>query len=117
MTEKDRQGLTEFIDVLEQSDSPELRCQSDMRCLLTIAANSQSARIAHQELMIQAEWAALVTILYQSETFHRQIVDDYRHLLAAFRAEDEQLAARMAGTLIDHFTSRLIEFKFSVQTF
>ncbi|KFD19113.1 MULTISPECIES: FadR/GntR family transcriptional regulator [Tatumella] len=116
MTEKDRQGLTEFIDVLEQSDSPELRCQSDMRCLLTIAANSQSARIAHQELMIQAEWAALVTILYQSEAFHRQIVDDYRHLLAAFRAQDELLAAKVAGTLIDHFTTRLIEFKFSVQT-
>lgn len=115
MTEQDRQGLSAFIDVLEQSDTPELRCQSDMRLLLTIAANSQSAKIAHQELMIQSEWAALVTLLYQSDRFHHQVVAAYRQLIAAFRANDEQLAANVSSQLIDLFTSQMIEFKFSVQ--
>lgn len=116
MTAKDLAALAEFVGALEQSASPEIRCQSDMRCLLTIAANSQSARIANQELMVQAEWAALVTMLYQSDQFHQQIVAFYRRLLAAFEQRDSELAVRIAGDMVNHFTSRLIEVKFSIHT-
>ncbi|GAA0491847.1 MULTISPECIES: GntR family transcriptional regulator [Tatumella] len=116
MTDRDVHGLSQFIDTLEQSATPELRCQSDMRCLLTIAANSQSARIANQELMIQAEWAALVTPLYQSDDFHRTVVLSYRQLLAAFRNNEALQAMEVAGQLINQFISRLIELKFSIHT-
>ncbi len=113
MTPNDIATLTQFVDTLEQASSAEMRSQADMRCLLTIAANSQSARIASQELIIQSEWASLVTLLYKSDAAHHTTVDIYRKLLTAFRGHDELAAVNLASALINELTSKLIEYKIS----
>ncbi|MDE9567411.1 GntR family transcriptional regulator, partial [Xenorhabdus bovienii] len=60
--------LEQLIDSFEVATQPDIRIQTDMRCLLTLASQSQSARLANQELAIQAEWTPLMALLYREAT-------------------------------------------------
>jgi len=111
MTGTDMQRLQEFVGVLKAADTPELKTQADMRCLLTIAANSHSARLASQELQLQAEWASLVAVLYRSEAIHQEVVSLYESLTGALSRHDEAESVQVAARLIDTFTFYLIENK------
>lgn len=111
MTETDMARLQEFVGVLKAANTPELKTQADMRCLLTIAANSHSARLASQELQLQAEWASLVAVLYRSDEIHQQVVSLYESLSAALSHHDEAGSVQAATQLIDTFTFHLIENK------
>ncbi|MRS15363.1 GntR family transcriptional regulator [Enterobacteriaceae bacterium RIT691] len=111
MTEGDVKRLQEFVGVLKAADTSELKTQADMRCLLTIAANSHSARLASQELQLQAEWASLVAVLYRSEEIHREVVGLYEALTEALSRHNEAQSVQAATQLIDTFTFYLIESK------
>ena len=111
-TRSDLDKLAEFIEVFAQAQTPETRAQADMRCLLTIAANAQSARLANMELAIQAEWASLVAMIY-THALHAQVLQHYRDLQAAFNAHDSVLAADMANRMLQTLTDALIASKFS----
>lgn len=104
--------LQEFVKVLEEAPTPELMTQADMRCLLAIAASSHSARLANQELQLQAEWASLVAVLYRTEPIHQEVTALYQALIAALASHDELASVRCATQLIDTFTSQLIEKKY-----
>lgn len=111
MTEGDVKRLQEFVGVLKAADTPELKTQADMRCLLAIAANSHSARLASQELQLQAEWASLVAVLYRSDEIHREVVGLYEVLTEALSRHHEAESVQAATRLIDTFTFYLIESK------
>lgn len=111
MTSADITRLREFVEALKSASTPELKTQADMRCLLALSASSQSARLANQELLLQAEWASLVAILYRDEAIHREVIDVYTELIAALETHHEQEAVRLATQLIDTFTFYLIERK------
>ena len=111
MTNSDINRLQEFVAVLKNAASPEVKTQADMRCLLAIAACSQSARLANQELLLQAEWASLVAILYQSLDIHREATELYSTLIDALAAHQEAQSVQIATRIIDTFTFYLIENK------
>lgn len=111
MTSADITRLREFVEALKSAGTPELKTQADMRCLLTLSASSQSARLANQELLLQAEWASLVAILYRDETIHREVIGIYTALIAALETHNESESVRLATLLIDTFTFYLIESK------
>lgn len=111
MTNADLNRLLEFTEVLTNAETPEQRTQADMRCLLAIAASSQSARLANQELQLQAEWASLVAALYRSDDIHREVIALYARLTDALAAHAEQPAVQAATQLIDTFTDYLLEKK------
>lgn len=112
-TRSDLDKLAEFIEVFAQAQTPETRAQADMRCLLTIAANAQSARLANMELAIQAEWASLVAMIY-THALHAQVLQHYRDLQAvSFNAHDSVLAADIANRMLQTLTDALIASKFS----
>lgn len=113
MTQADVQRLREFTDVLKLAETPEQKTQADMRCLLTIAASSQSARLASQELQLQAEWASLVAALYRSSDIHREVTAHYDTLVDCLAAHAERDSVEAATVLIDKFTEYLIEKKMS----
>ncbi|MBT0718531.1 FadR family transcriptional regulator [Rosenbergiella epipactidis] len=111
MTDHDLTTLNNLILTLENAETPQQKTQSDMRCLLTLAANSHSARLAAQELTVLTEWAPLISILYQDETFHAQSTLCYHELFNALQNRDETLAVAQAYALIEFFVSSLIEYK------
>lgn len=111
MTKADITRLREFVEVLNSAISPEVKTQADMRCLLAIAASSQSARLANQELLLQAEWASLIAILYQSQEIHREVIGLYTALTDALEQHLESESVQLATRLIDTFTYYLIENK------
>jgi DNA-binding FadR family transcriptional regulator len=111
MTHADITRLREFVEVLNAASSPEARTQADMRCLLALAACSQSARLANQELILQSEWSSLVAILFRSENIHREIVNLYTTLIDALASHNEIESVSTAKNLIDTFTFYLIENK------
>ncbi|WP_227318732.1 FadR/GntR family transcriptional regulator [Cedecea davisae] len=111
MTSADINRLRDFIEELKTAATPEMKTQADMRCLLALAASSQSARLANQELLLQAEWASLVAILYRSGAIHREVIDLYTELINALENHNEHEAVRLATQLIDTFTLYLIENK------
>ena len=83
-----------------------------MRCLLTLAAHAQSARLANLELAIQAEWASLVAMIY-TDALHAEVVQLYRDLQAALNAHDSSKAAHIANEMLQTLTDALIASKFS----
>jgi len=111
MTDEDMGKLGELIQALENADTPQRKAQSDMRCLLTLAANSQSARLAAQELIILTEWAPLITILYQEDKFHTDSTAYFYQLYDALKNKDESLAVSQSYVLIEFFVSSLINYK------
>ncbi|RPH30122.1 FadR family transcriptional regulator [Buttiauxella warmboldiae] len=111
MTQGDITRLRDFVAVLNSATSPETRTQADMRCLLAIAAASQSARLANQELILQSEWSSLVAILFRSDIIHREIVALYTTLIDTLAAHNESESVNSAQKLIDTFTFYLIENK------
>lgn len=111
MTTEDIDNLRGFVEVFRSALSPELKTQADMRCLLAIAANAHSARLASQELLLQAEWATLVAILYQSESIHHEVIGLYTAFTDSLAAQDEAAAVRHATQLITTLTLHLIESK------
>jgi DNA-binding FadR family transcriptional regulator len=111
MTDVDLQRLREFTALLASAETPEQRTQADMRCLLAIAASSQSARLANQELQLQAEWASLIAVLYRSDDVHREVTGLYATLTDALVSHSEQAAVQAASQLIDTFTVYLLEKK------
>lgn len=111
MTKADINRLESFVEVLKSAETPESKTQADMRCLLAIAACSQSARLANQELLLQAEWASLVAILYQSPVIHNEAIALYTALTDALAAHNEAQSVHIATQLIDTFTFYLIESK------
>lgn len=114
MADDDLSTLTDLILALEKSDSPPLKTQSDIRCLLTLAANSQSARLAGQELIVLTEWAPLISILYRDKKFHTDSTVHYHQLINALKNRDESLAVTQAHALVEFFISSLIEYKMSL---
>lgn len=111
MTDDDIGKLGELILALEKADTPQRKAQSDMRCLLTLAANSQSARLAAQELIILTEWAPLISILYQEDKFHTESTAHFHQLFTALQNKDEPLAVTQSYILIEFFVSSLINYK------
>lgn len=114
MTQSDLDKFRNFVDLLANAPTSDLKTQADMRCLLALAANSQSARLASQELVIQTEWASLISLLYADEKIHSHCVGVYYELLTALEDHDENSAAKCTLDLINFFTNELIEFKLSV---
>lgn len=94
MTKSDVDKFRNFVDLLATAPTSDLKTQADMRCLLALAAGSQSARLANQELGIQTEWASLVSLLYANENIHRHSVQAYCELLTALEDHDEYSAVK-----------------------
>ncbi|MBZ0059537.1 MULTISPECIES: FadR/GntR family transcriptional regulator [unclassified Leclercia] len=111
VTEADIARLREFVLVLKNATTPEQKTQSDMRCLLALAASSHSARLANQELQLQAEWASLVAVLYRSNEVFPHVVTLYEALIEALASHDELNAMTLANRLIDTFIFHLIDQK------
>lgn len=103
--------LAREIDQFEAATDPQARAQADMRCLLMLATHAQSARLANQELGIQAEWAPLVASIYAHAGVHTGIVHAYRRLQAALRDGDEAASSAHAQEMIGTQTDHLLEHK------
>ncbi|MFT4021554.1 MAG: GntR family transcriptional regulator [Acinetobacter sp.] len=113
-TEQELSKFKEFIDTFAQAERSEIKAQADMRCLLTIAAHAQSARLANHELAIQAEWASLVAMLYTSAHIHQQVVAYYLSIHQAMLQGDAENAANQASSMITMLTDCLIDQKFKL---
>lgn len=110
-TADEHQRLAREIDQFQAAADPQARAQADMRCLLMLATHAQSARLANQELAIQAEWAPLVASIYPHAALHTGIVGAYRRLQAALLAGDEAASSACAQDMIGIQTDHLLEHK------
>lgn len=110
-TANEHQRLAREIDQFQAAADPQARAQADMRCLLMLATHAQSARLADQELAIQAEWAPLVASIYPHAALHTGIVGAYRRLQAALLAGDEAASSACAQDMIGIQTDHLLEHK------
>ncbi|WP_438860324.1 FadR/GntR family transcriptional regulator [Achromobacter spanius] len=110
-TANEHQRLAREIDQFQAAADPQARAQADMRCLLMLATHAQSARLANQELAIQAEWAPLVASIYPNAALHTGIVGAYRRLQAALLAGDEAASSACAQDMIGIQTDHLLEHK------
>ena len=112
---KEQHKLEEFIYLFSDATTPEQKAHADMRCLLTIAANAQSPRLAQQALAIQTEWASLIAMLYRNDVIYQQTVKTYQQLLQCFSQNDEKNATHLMGNMILELTEQLIELKFKIE--
>lgn len=110
-TNQDLLRFEKVVDAFGATEQAEERAHADMRCLLALAANAQSARLANQVLMIQAEWAPLVAALYQYTNAHEQVVVAYQQLVLALRQNDADQACMQAQHMIYLLTDQLLACK------
>lgn len=113
--EKDIKRIESFTEVFFKAVTPETRANADMRCLLNMAANAQSPRLAHSELAIQAEWASLVAILYRDDVIYQKVVGFYEQILIDFQNSNESQASEVMGNMLSFLTEQLIEQKFTLE--
>ena len=110
-TSQEIRRFEQAVEAYAATTLAEERAHADMRCLLALAANAQSARLANQVLMIQAEWAPLVAALYQYTTVHEQVVVAYRHLAETLHQTDAEQAGALAQNMIYLLTDQLLACK------
>ncbi|MEX0447193.1 FadR/GntR family transcriptional regulator [Xenorhabdus sp. SGI246] len=115
-TTSELRKLEQLIDSFAAAIQPDARIQTDMRCLLTLASQAQSARLANQELEIQAEWASLMELLYREAAIHSEVVAAWRTLLSALYKGDDLACYRLAQEMITRITDHLLECKFRMDT-
>ncbi|MDC9590408.1 GntR family transcriptional regulator [Xenorhabdus sp. XENO-10] len=115
-TPGEQQKLGQLIDSFAATTQPDTRIQADMRCLLTLASQAHSARLANQELEIQAEWTPLVAFLYRETVVHREVVTAWRSLLNALHKADDLACYRLAQGMIARITDHLLECKLRMDT-
>ncbi|PHM60256.1 FadR/GntR family transcriptional regulator [Xenorhabdus ishibashii] len=108
--------LGQLIENFAAATQPDIRMQTDMRCLLTLASQAQSARLANQELEIQAEWLSLVVILYREDAIHSEVASAWNTLLAALYKGDSLACYQLAQKMITQITDRLLECKLRMDT-
>ncbi|GAB3051029.1 GntR family transcriptional regulator [Acinetobacter apis] len=114
-TVKELTKLKHCIDVFAEASTAEFRAQSDMRCLLTIVANAQSARLANQALMLQSEWAPLIAVLYQKDEIHTAMSTLYLEFFEQFSQKNTQ-AIHCIEQIFMHLTDELLNQKFKLKT-
>ncbi|MDX7998171.1 FadR family transcriptional regulator [Xenorhabdus sp. Reich] len=115
-TQGELKKLEQLIDSFAAATQPDARIQADMRCLLTLASQSQSARLANQELEIQAEWTPLIVHLYREAAVHSEVANAWRTLLAALYKGDDLACYPLAQKMITQITDHLLECKLRVDT-
>ena len=106
--------LARFATLVEdfaQADTAQTRAQADMRCLLALAGQAQSARLANQMLEVQAEWAPLVALLYDRPDTHAESVRSYRSVCSAMASGDDRLARELMQHGIATLTDDLLACK------
>lgn len=114
-TEYELNKIKELIEQFEQAVEADTRAQLDLRCLLTLTSFAQSARLANQELTIQAEWAPLIAVLYQDDHFHQLVVAQYHQLLSSFVQANEDDAVIQARKIISMLTDQMLRYKLSIE--
>ncbi|AOA59998.1 FadR/GntR family transcriptional regulator [Acinetobacter larvae] len=110
--ELDRLALS--IAQFAAATTADLRAQLDLRCLLALCALAQSARLATQELSIQAEWAPLIASLYQCDVFHRTIIQQYQQIFSSFQQGNEDNAVVQSKKIIAMLTDQMLRYKLSM---
>ncbi|SDB81914.1 FadR/GntR family transcriptional regulator [Acinetobacter boissieri] len=113
-TLKDINKIKDCLNILKQCTTAELKAQADIRLFLTIAANSQSARLSNTVLELQSEWAPLIAILYVNPKIYKNIVEMYDETLTALQDADENKATQSVDQVIMYLTERLLEIKNNV---
>ncbi|WP_234971078.1 FadR/GntR family transcriptional regulator [Lampropedia hyalina] len=101
--------LARFATLVE--DFAQARAQADMRCLLALAGQAQSARLANQMLEVQAEWAPLVALLYDRPDTHAESVRTYRSVCSAMASGDDRLVRELMQHGIATLTDGLLACK------
>lgn len=113
-TQKEINKVKDCLDRLKQCETAESKAQADIRLFLTIAANSQSARLSNKVLELQSEWAPLIAILYVNPMIYRSIFEIYNEILTALQHTDENKATQAIEQVIIYLTERLLEIKNNV---
>lgn len=108
--------LGQLIDSFAAATQPDARIQADMRCLLTLVSQAQSARLANQELEIQVEWAPLMVFLYREAAVHGEVAVVWRTLLASLYKGDDLACYQLAQKMITRITDHLLEYKLRMDT-
>ena len=106
--------IKEMVEQFHHASEADIRAQLDLRCLLTLTSFAQSARLANQELSIQAEWAPLIAVLYQDDVFHQAVVDQYHKILSSFTQGNEDEAVLQARKIITMQTDQMLQYKLSI---
>lgn len=114
--QQDNARLARIMDDFAATAQAEGRVQADMRFLLGMAANAQSARLANMELEIQAEWMPLVMPLYHNKAIHAETVRSHRAIFDALQTFGTDEARTAAENWIRSLTDHLIDFKHKMDT-
>ncbi|MBT0727629.1 FadR family transcriptional regulator [Rosenbergiella australiborealis] len=116
MTDDELAKLSSLVNDFQQAESSELRAQADMRCLLSLSASSQSARLATSELSLQTEWASFVALLYNDDAIHQHSFQTYRELLGTLSQQNGDAAAKSISGLIMRLTEQLVDYKLNINS-
>ncbi|MGA6135652.1 FadR/GntR family transcriptional regulator [Acinetobacter dispersus] len=113
-TEADLDKISTLIEQFNQAREADIRAQLDLRCLLSLTSFAQSARLANQELALQAEWAPLIAVLYQDDDFHQAVVGQYYKILSSFTQGNGDEAVLQTRKIISMQTDQMLQYKLSI---
>ncbi|ENW81084.1 hypothetical protein F909_02375 [Acinetobacter sp. ANC 3929] len=113
-TDAELEKISTLIEQFNQAREADIRAQLDLRCLLSLTSVAQSARLANQELALQAEWAPLIAVLYQDDRFHQAVINQYHKILSSLTQGNGDEAMLQTRKIISMQTDQMLQYKLSI---
>jgi DNA-binding FadR family transcriptional regulator len=109
-TDDDVENLRSLVDGIDSSREDSAR-RGQASFSLEIAALSQSARLVHEELKLQAEIGALLWMFLREQDYRDRSAVTQRNIVSALGALDHDLARRLTVRHIESAIEWLIDTK------
>ncbi|AQZ93685.1 FadR/GntR family transcriptional regulator [Halopseudomonas phragmitis] len=110
-TEEHHQHLAHYIAALGEAQSRRERRRADARFHIEVAAASQSVRLTHAEIRLQAEVGELLWLPSASTPNPETVQQEHQAILDAIISGDSTLAGALAEAHVNRGIKRLISLK------
>lgn len=107
----DADRLRRVAEVLAEAETPDARRRADAQFHIEMAAASQSPRLYHEEVGLQAEFGTLLWIAFGDDASHAQLVESCYAVVRAIEARDPRAAREAAEKRVADSTARLIDYR------
>ena len=96
---------------LADAQKPDARRRAEAQFHIQVTVASQSARLYHEEVGLQAEFGTLLWLAFGDDDSHERMVTSCDAVVDAIEARDADLARRTAEQRVADATERLIDYR------
>ncbi|MBL1098759.1 GntR family transcriptional regulator [Streptomyces sp. 205] len=103
--------LSRSVDQLAEASDPPARSRVHGRFHVELAAAAQSARLTREEIAIQTEVGALLSLVLADDEYLKDVCDRHRAVICALQDDADEQARALAEACVQRCMARLVELR------